>query len=193
MRYIEVEKKESNRIEQGDIYSNVEYIEMISQKDEELSINKIIFPYVVVLSQDCDLKQTSPYFEGEAHSGDDDKKLFSVIVAPIYNEGLFLLGEHLADETIGYQMQKIEKLRKGKETTNYRNLINNETPRYHYLNFKEEVGLPNSIIDFKHFFTVDIKYLYSIKSTNFVIKIKVLYRESITQRFSNFLSKIGLP
>ena len=45
------------RISQGDIYKDVEFIEYAIEKEGVIQISKIVFPFVVVLTQDCDLKQ----------------------------------------------------------------------------------------------------------------------------------------
>ena len=195
MSKYELDEKKNNRIEQGDIYKNIEYIENveIDKQTNEVEISKIVFPYVIVLSQDCDLQQSSIYFSSDNIPEDQDKQLLSIIVAPLYNEELFLSGEHLADDTISFKMQSITKEKKGKLTTPYRNLINNETPRYHHISFAEGTKLTNMVIDFKHFFTINISYLYKCRHNLFVCKLKPLYRELITQRYANFLSRIGLP
>jgi hypothetical protein len=73
------------------------------------------------------------------------------------------------------------------------NLRNNETPRYHYLEFPETVPVPPSVIDFKHYFAVNVSHLKRLKAKNFVCQVSALYREDISQRFSSFLSRIGLP
>lgn len=194
MDIIEVEKiKISERVEQGDIYSDVDYIEKVECKDGKVFIQKITFPYVVVLSQDCDLNQAAAYFNSDSNPSNQDKKLLSVIVAPLYNEDLFIQGEHLKDPSIQYAMRIFNKQSKGKLTTEYKSLIDNCNPRYHYFSFKEDAELPPMVSDFKHFFCVDIDYLNSCRQNKFVCKIKELYRESVTQRFSHFLSRIGLP
>lgn len=181
------------RVSQGDIYKDIEYIQRIEQvKDNELEIHKIIFPYVFVLTQDCDLQQASAYY-GDKIPNTADKKLLSVIVAPLYNEEQFLKGEHLSDTSINYQMQSINKVKKGKETSQYKNLKQNLMPRYHHLVFDEKIKLVNSVIDFKHYFSLDLDVLEEHRSSKFVCKVSELYRERITQRFANFLSRIGLP
>ncbi|WP_278949491.1 hypothetical protein, partial [Alistipes putredinis] len=72
---------------------------------------------------------------------------------------------------------------------------NNSHPRYHTLDFGDNntYGMVKSVIDFKHYFSVSINYLESIKQSNFVGKIKELYREDISHRFAAFLSRVGLP
>lgn len=186
----------SERINQGDIYRDVEYIENIEIINNEIKISKIVFPLVVVLTQDCDLQQDSAYRIEEINTpNNDNKKLLSVIVAPLYNEEMFLAGEHLNDnETITMKMVPIPKYGKKKKiTTAYNNLINNETPRYHHLSFSNEINIVDSVIDFKHYFSVNIDNLMRKKESNFVCKISELYREDVSKRFAFFLSRIGLP
>ena len=90
-------------------------------------------------------------------------------------------------------MQLIQTKSNGKITTNWNKLIQNETPRYHYLKFPNEVPIVPSIIDFKHYFSLNLEYLYEIKNESFLCRISELYREDISQRFASFLSRIGLP
>ena len=50
-------EKNNNRLSQGDIYKNITYIEKINSIDDYLEIQQIVFPNVVVLTQDCDIQQ----------------------------------------------------------------------------------------------------------------------------------------
>jgi hypothetical protein len=85
-------------------------------------------------------------------------------------------------------MQQINKKeRPGKK------LRQNQTPRYHYLEFPTDIPIIPSVIDFKHYFSVNVKYLKKIKKTNFICNVPPLYREDISHRFASFLSRIGLP
>ena len=192
---VKVSTKISERINQGDIYRDVEYFENIEVINSEIKISKIVFPLVVILTQDCDLQQDSVYrIEETLTPNTDNSKLFSVIVAPLYNEELFLAGEHLNDsKTITMKMVGIPRYnKKKKQTTQYNNLVQNKTPRYHHLAFNK-IDIVDSIIDFKHYFTVNIDNLMKEKDSKFVCKISELYREDVSQRFASFLSRIGLP
>lgn len=193
MNEIQLDKKIDNRIQQGDILRNIEFIQKYEYiSDDEIKLEIIKFPFVIVLTQDCDLKQNSEYFFNNPNPPKtDDKRLLSVIVAPIYNEELFILGDHL--KSLKLKMQTINKVSKGKLSTSYKNLTDNQNPRYHYLKFKENDSIPDSVIDFKQYFTVSLDILIKKKKGNFVGKIPELYREDISQRFANFLSRIGLP
>jgi hypothetical protein len=187
---IEVQKTLSERVSQGDIYKNIEFIESITEEKGIIEINKIIFPYVIVLTQDCDLAQDFKFRLDNSKT--QDKLILSVLVAPVYNAEHFFAGEHLSE--LGRTMQKINIYKKDKElTTDAKNLFQNKTPRYHHLDFKKDLNMVASVIDFKHYFSLNLKYLYKIRKTNFVFKVSELYREDISQRFASFLSRIGLP
>lgn len=191
---IKVDKKISKRINQGDIFKDIPFIQKIELKNNVVSIHKITFPLIIVLTQDCDLKQDSSYYAENTDSpNNEDKRLLSVITAPLYNEELFLKGEHLSDPSINYKMQIINKKSKGKLSTQYTNLINNDIPRYHHLKFDKNARIADSVIDFKHYFTVNISDLIELKQANYICKVSELYRERVSQRFANFLSRIGLP
>ena len=85
---IEVQKTISDRVSQGDVYKNVEFIDSITEENGIIEINKIIFPYVIILTQDCDLAQDFTFRSDDKKS--DDKLILSVLVAPIYNSEHFL-------------------------------------------------------------------------------------------------------
>ena len=55
---IKIIKEDIDRVSQGDIISDVELIESATINEEGvLEISKIKFPFVFVLTQDCDLEQ----------------------------------------------------------------------------------------------------------------------------------------
>jgi hypothetical protein len=183
---IKVRRKSTGRVCQGDIFRDIEYIESVEEHDGVLQVNKISFPLVIVLTQDCDLAQDYRIRWAREPSSNEDKMLFSVLVAPLYNVEHVYEGTHL--ENLGMRMSGIKK-KKSPGT----NLRNNETPRYHYLPFPEEVPIVDSVIDFKHYFSVNVAYLKQLKRTHFVRRVAEIYREDISLRFANFLSRIGLP
>lgn len=174
------------RISQGDIYKDVEFIEYAIEKDGVIEISKIIFPFVIILTQDCDLQQDYSVRWAKSGSSDHDKKLISVIVAPLYNVEHVYLGDHLSD--LKMKMTTITK-----NKTPGKTLRQNQTPRYHFIEFPQNIPIVSSVIDFKHYFTVNVEYLKKHKQNNFICQIGPLYREDVSQRFSSFLSRIGLP
>lgn len=183
---ISVRQQNIARVCQGDIFRDVQFIEYVSEKDGFVEVSRITFPLVVVLTQDCDLEQDYRVRWSRKSTPNEDKRLFSVLVAPLYNVEHVYTGEHLS--SLGMTMQAISK-----NKTPGRNLRNNEAPRYHHLSFPSDVPIVDSVIDFKHYFSVNIEYLKRIKRKHFVCKVAEIFREDISQRFASFLSRIGLP
>jgi len=186
-----------DRVCQGDIIKNVKYIENIGEVDDYLEVSMINFPKVIILSQDCDLSEDYDfrYNKTKVHA-DHDKILISFLVAPLYTEEQVLAGEHLSlielERENTNEPMKMHDFRK--EKTKKTLMHNNEIPRYHYLKFPESLTtISNSFIDFKHYFSININYLEELKRNNFICRIAMPYREFISQRFSNYLSRIGLP
>lgn len=183
---IQVKRENGERITQGDIYKNVEFIEYIAEKDGNIEVSKVVFPYVVVLTQDCDLAQDHTFRWSEKGKPNQDKWLFSVLVAPLYNLEQIFSGEHLSE--LNMAMSTISR-----KKTPGKNLLQNETARYHYLEFPQDVSLVPSVVDFKHYFSVNVVQLKQQKAEKFVCQVGELYRENLSHRFSSYLSRIGLP
>jgi len=183
---IRTRKSKQPRIRQGDIFRDIEYIEYVKEKSGILEVSKVKFPLVIVLSQDCDLEQDFNSRSKGVESANQDKWLLSVLVAPLYNAEHVYQGDYLSD--LGLKMQGINKTR-----TPGKSLRNNEIPRYHYIDFPPDIPIVPSVIDFKHYFAVNLNYLKFMKHKNFMCSISPLYREDISLRFANYLARIGLP
>lgn len=149
-------------IQQCDIFKNVEFIEYAIENESSIEVSKIIFPNVIVLTQACDLQQDFDARKRIVGGGDQDKLLISVIVAPIYNFEDFRNGKHL--EQLGMKMQD----QGGRSKSKCSNIFKNETKRYHYLQFDADIPLVESVIDFKHYYTVTVNYLSQIYDSNYV-------------------------
>ena len=104
---MKVETKKPDRVSQGDIYKDVDWIEDVEESEGVLTIRKIRFPYVIVLTQDCDLAQDFELRWRGAEGDNQDKFLISVLVAPIYNVDHVYNGEHLSE--LGLTMAQINK------------------------------------------------------------------------------------
>jgi hypothetical protein len=181
---IRVLRTRDPRICQGDVIRDVEWIDSVMEKEGVLEVRKVVFPRVIVLTQDCDLEQDHRSHRPDRKS--EDKWLISVLVAPLYNAAHVYTGEHLIE--LGAHMQQIRS-----DKLPGQNLRNNETPRYHYLEFPEHVPIVPSVIDFKHYFSVNQESLRRAKRAGFVCSVAPLYREAIAHRFASFLARVGLP
>jgi hypothetical protein len=178
------------RVSQGDIVRDVEYIENVTEEDGVLEVSKIVFPLAIVLTQDCDLesearaRRLNAQVRGDtANAG--DKTLLSVLMAPLYNVQHVYTGEHLV--SLGVAAQPVPKGSAGDF------LKTNQRERYHYLEFSDGVLIVPQVIDFKHYFSVTLKKLEDFRLRGFVCSVSPLFREQISQRFANYLSRIGLP
>lgn len=164
-------------INQCDIFRDIEYIEYVKEDENTIEVSKIIFPHVIILTQACDLQQdynARKKWE-ETQQGNQDKFLISVIVAPIYNFEDFRQGKHL--EQLGLMMEP--KGRRNKSLCD--NIIKNENKRYHYLKFDDDVEIVESVIDFKHYFTVNVNYLNGIYKEKYVCSVDCLYNGSVVK------------
>jgi len=181
-----IRRKKSTRVCQGDIFGDVEMIEYVIEHEGNIELSRIVFPLVVVLTQDCDLEQEHRVRWSRNGRATQDKWLISILVAPLYNIEHVYQGKHLSD--IGMNMEPInEKKSPGK------NLRKNERPRYHYLSFPTDQPIVDSVVDFKHYFSVNGNYLRSLRRTNFICRLAPLYREDLSHRFAAYLARIGLP
>lgn len=182
-------KENRGIVNQCDIFRNLRYIECFKETDGAIEISQIVFPLSIVLTQACDLQQDFDARDKSKRSASatHDKFLVSVIVAPIYNFEEFRNGTHLS------QLNLKMAPKGGRNKSLCQNIIQNENKRYHYLNFEKDVQLSESVVDFKHYYTINVQYLNAVYKESYVCSIDSLYRELILQRFSNFLGRIGLP
>ena len=183
---LRVDTEKLEWISQGDIFKDVDFIEHVIEEDGVIEVSKIRFPLAIVLSQECDLFHDFEFRTKKEEVKKQDKLLLSILVAPLYNVEHVYNGEHLRELAI--EMEPINK--KGSPG---KDLVKNIRPRYHYLEFPDNIPIVSSVIDFKHYFSVDVDYLRELKKANFVCKVSELFREDISHRFAAFLSRIGLP
>jgi hypothetical protein len=167
-----------SRVAQADLFEDLELIEDFKTTGSKVQIQKISFPYAICLNQECDLQND---FINTANS---DAKLIHLAFAPVFNFEQFLQGKHWGGLFRDNPAQK-------RDSTTIKKIIDNEIPRYHYLIFNDD-KMPELIIDFKHFFSINKDSVYE-QLPKRLCSLSDLYRESISQRFSNYLSRIGLP
>lgn len=188
-------KFRKQRLCQGDILQNINFtMRLNGLSDEE---DKIQIPYAVVMSQDCDVdldykkrneeKELLKTFNFDEHSDKfrpvHDKFLPTILVCPAYGADDFFAGNHIK----GWYM----KSNGVKEVEKIKN--NNEMNRYHYLPQDTSMGVTDLVIDFKHFFTIPTDIAYKQRKESYLVSISELFREGLSQRFANYLSRFGLP
>ena len=165
------------RICQGDIFQDL----FVSIGGGGGIYDEFHLTHSVVLTQDCDLEQD--FNERRAKTGKNDKHIDTVLICPAYPIDSFSEGKHIRDRAMEpFPKRSLEKLKR-----------NDEFKRYHYLLEDLDHGIPDLVIDFKHFFTIPRDVLYKQRKESYVTSINEVYREYLSQRFTNYLGRIGLP
>jgi hypothetical protein len=183
-RYLKHE--ELPRFCQGDILRDLEVIEwatVINTEPKEINLQKRLLPYAVVLSQECDLHQDQQNRVNVARPT-QDKYLHSVLLGPAFQAQSVRQGTHL--NMLGVKCEPLNSVRWAVVTQN-----NND--RYHFLPAFDPLQVPDIVIDFKHFLTAPRAILLSLKPNAYIASLGQLFRENLSQRFANFLSRIALP
>lgn len=171
------------RVRQGDIYRNIPVLFWESQEDTgKFEVTSIELSYAVVMTQDCDLESDFRN-RSEKSPVKHDKYLQSILLCPAYPGEYFKSGTHLED--LNLQMEKWN-------SSAYSSIKKQTHSRFHYLEGSQNDQVQDLVIDFKHYYTLprDILYLYEDK---YLISLNALFRECLSQRFSNYLCRIGLP
>ncbi|MDD2870450.1 MAG: hypothetical protein PHS49_00535 [Candidatus Gracilibacteria bacterium] len=175
---------DKSRIVQGDIYRNISF-KVIGYDGNDIIVD---WKYAVVLTQDCDLTWDYEARKVYTSGNSNDKFLQTILICPAFNYEELCNGEHID----GWKMRTFESSKKGGGPRE--KLVNNdEFKRYHFLHDDGELKIPSFVIDFKLFNTVPRELLYSLGNDNYIGTIEELFRESLVQRFTNFIGRIPLP
>lgn len=173
------------RISQGDILRDISYITV--GEDEKLL--RIELPYIVVLSQDCDLQQGNRIISQDLEC-DGECKIFnqflhSVLFVPAFRAETVRSGEYLSSP---YKI-KTKRIVSGL----WKPIVQNQNPRYHYLSPDVDHQIPELLLDFKAYYTLSYRYFLSMHKEHYLATVNELFRENLSQRFANYLNRIGLP
>lgn len=164
---------------QGDIIRDISYVQWAENK----KIIILEIPYSIILTQDCDLE--SDFRDFSQKKEEKNSTLPSILLIPAYRfydfqEGIHLL-DYLSIKTSKKFQPDMEKIKDEKEK------------RYHYLQQNLDLQIPELIIDFKHYYTIPRDILYKRYKKNYIGSLNELFREALSQRFTNYLCRIGLP
>lgn len=181
--------EEDDYIQQGDILKDVTYICDFKRTDSEIEIVELTFPYVLVVSQSCDMLHASRLISNDISS--ESKMMFSVLVVPLFERETIIVGEHLKELldnnivnfNINNQFITNEDKKVIKDGFHY---------RFHEIYFSEETEIPNSIIDLKSFFTLNLVNINQLKSQR-IGRLNDWASQQIVNKLSAFLSRVGLP
>ncbi len=173
-----------DRICQGDILREVKFSFV---NNENLEVKEILLPYLIVVSQDCDLEQfiKNQKLIQEESEKKNNQFLPNVLFLPAYISEQVKSGNYLK----GLFDIKTEPL--GSDL--FKPIKQNKNDRYHYIAGSPDCQVPDLIIDFKNYFTLPFSYFQEIYPKSYLATINELFRENLSVRFSNFLSRIALP
>ena len=184
-------KKDRDRIYQGDIFKD--FVLYSTEKVDEANVDKKMyqFPYIIVVSQDCDLMsyhRRMSTIQGDITLENMDIKLFNpflpnVLVLPAFLAGELIDGKHLEN------LFKVSQEHIGAKTVD--KIKQNQEMRYHYIPAAEDI--PELIVDFKIYFSVSVNDLIQENSDRYLMSLNYLSREFLSQRFANYINRIGLP
>lgn len=170
-----------NRIVQGDIYKDFNFI-TINAKGE---VVKYFFPYCILLSQDCDLENDPRAMITTPAEANTNSYLPNLLLAPAFLIDQVKAGTHLeAHFEIKQRVMNRDDIKKVRQ---------NNDDRYHCIEFDQDLQVPELVIDFKHFFTVQMDFVKQNYNQLYLTTINELFRERLSQRFTAYLSRIGLP
>ncbi len=171
-----------SRICQGDILRDATF-QMV---DVDNKVFQILYPYVVVLSQDCDLEQFDTGVSSRDESPfQENQFLPNVLMAPCFIAESVRLGTHLV-EAFNVKQDSLNSAR-------WSYIKQNRDQRYHFLAGQLEMQVPDLILDFKHYLTSPFEAFGNIYKSSYLASVSELFREELSLRFCGYLSRIGLP
>lgn len=171
-----------SRPQQGDILRDFEYKQWLLEKDGKGKIEKLTIPYLVILTQDCDLEQD--YYNHSDGEEKQDKFLTSILVCPAYTAESLRSGTHL---------EELGLVRESYNSDRWSPIKTNQNSRYHHLFPEPALQIPELVLDFKLYYTIPRDIVYQQFKKTYLGTINELFREEVSLRFTNYLSRIGLP
>lgn len=182
--------KETDLLCQGDIFKDVKYSFVDHEDNEHVEIIEFTFPYAVIISQACDVISMSEMLEN--NRGKPTKFMPSILMCPIYDLTNVKTAEHVKEV--------FSKLDINIELENIYNkddlaVLNRDWHyRFHKLKLVHgvNIALDNALIDFKHHFSVPVKYLQNNRK-NRICKLDDLFCEQVTLKFSTYISRVAIP
>ena len=172
-------------IRQGEIINSLFELKLqipegksIDDVREQAKLDPIVHPYVIVVSQDCDLEWDYKARQGEAPEG---KLMTHVLFCDLF----------LEDELPGRNKLTNEL---------FRRVERNQDERYHHLLAAPVSGtddnIPELFADFKTTFSLPVEFVYWLVSTGQTIRKGTLlspYLERFMQRVYSFLGRVATP
>jgi len=155
--------------------------------DKNDQVVEIQFPYVIVVSQDCDLnwavKPSIP--EQEQKPIEHHQFLPNVLLLPAFPSEHVRGGQHLV-EVFNVMQKKIS-------SDSWKELKQNRNERYHFLDAAASIQVPELVLDFKLYYTVPFSLVQEKHKECYLATVNELFRERLSQRFLAFFGRFALP
>ena len=180
---------ENEHVQQGDIFKDVTYIFDFKRNDDEIEIIELTFPYVLIVSQSCDMLHASRLLSSEIRS--ESKMMFSVLAVPLFERETIISGKHL-QELIEKKVMDFDINESFISDEDKKVIKNGFHYRFHEIDFPEESRIPNSIIDLKSFFTINLTSINQMKKQR-VGRLNDWASQQIVNKLSAFMARVGLP
>jgi len=176
---------QDSSLRQGEILTNViQYNPVLSQDAEELTFERVIHPYAIIITQDCDLDfDYKARFVSETQVS---KRLNSIILCEIAT----------AKEVRDIEDKNVMNRKEWDLVKSHRHerfyFFEKTLPEYEL----EQEGLPELTADFKKIFGIDAATLYRQIELGIVKRRTVLaspYLEHFSRRYYSFHGRVALP
>jgi len=197
---------ENDGLHLGDIYRDVEFLEWTAESEDHSTIRSstLVFPLAMVLGQECDLAGDSALRAKVLPSGRKRPKkangfMWTTLMLPLYNASQFFdlsnscLSGVFDDVYLGTATEPTSVSLEMNHPPGRDLVQTNQDARYQFLCFPSSSGIPDCVIDFKHYFALRTSYLIDHRAKQCLATLGTLYREQVLQRFTFYLSRIGLP
>lgn len=170
------------RLSHGEILTDL--VELVAHRDgDEFAVEEVSHPFVVVLTQDCDLEQDA---KARADSSADASKRAKAMLSCV-----LLVVASKFDTATDFGGSDIKRRAKS-----------NKDERYHFMSAvpaeldQSGEGLPALVLDFKRYFTCPLAELLKtidVGSTKKRSRLASPYSEHLSNRFGYFLQRVALP
>lgn len=180
--------KETELVCQGDVFQGVKYYFSVKEDNDGVDIIELTFPFVVILSQACDTYFMSDLVNKSISQepASNKKFMYSYLVAPIYNLESLKSGDYFVSE-LPIRMKKEQQFNSKEKDVAASDM------HYRYYLFKSQNIYDNneSVIDFKHYFTLNAIDLMSQRA-NRVGNFDREHTLKIVNKFAAFLTRVGI-
>ena len=146
------------------------------------SITEYHLNYGVVINQECDLEHDFKC-RNNPTAPNQDKVLPNILILPAYLSEDFKNGTHREKGLVGHRW----------DSSLFKQIRENNNPRFHFIHKDEDYQLPELVVDFKHVFSLRTEIAYKLADRLYYLSISELFREDLSHRYTNYLSRIGLP